>query len=73
MYLIYIYIYCFCNIYLFLDNTWLVYGVISTTFNNISAISWQSVLLVEILNKEIMQSSYDYFVPSEIFLETKDL
>ena len=71
MYLIYIY--CFCNIYLFLDNVWLVYGVISTTFNNISAISWQSVLLVEILNKEIMQSSYDYFVPSEIFLETKDL
>ena len=71
MYLIYIY--CFCNIYLFLDNVWLVYGVISTTFNNISAISWQSVLLLEILNKEIMQSSYDYFVPSEIFLETKDL
>jgi hypothetical protein len=45
----------------------------SGKINYISAISWQSVLLVEILNKEIMQSSYDYFVPSEIFLETKDL
>lgn len=43
--------------------------VFSATLNNISVLSWQSILLVEILDNEIMQSSYDYFFPSE----TKDL